>query len=100
LVAEEIRQNHTVMKTKSAIDQVKEFTPRTLKEIVHGRAKTLRPLASLKSEWLALSHPRATSDKQRVMFPAGFKVSSSHNRNEDAPVKQSRRRLGSRSPRT
>jgi hypothetical protein len=42
LVAEEARQNHTVMKTKSAIDQVKEFTPRTLKEIVHGRAKTLR----------------------------------------------------------
>jgi hypothetical protein len=42
LVAEEVRQNDTVMKTKSAIDQVKEFTPRTLKEIVHGRAKTLR----------------------------------------------------------
>jgi hypothetical protein len=81
LVAEEVRQNHTVMKTKSAIDQVKEFTPRSLKEIVHGRAKTLRLGASV------------------VMLPAGFKVSSSHNRNEDAPIGRLRRRLGSRSPR-
>src|ERR1700722_15567041 len=33
------------MKTKSAIDQVEELAPRTLKEIVHGEAKTLRPEA-------------------------------------------------------
>jgi CBS domain-containing protein len=35
-----------VMKTKSAIDQVKEFTPRMLREIVHA-AKILRPEASV-----------------------------------------------------
>ena len=35
------------MKTKSAINQVEEFAPRALKEIVHGRAKTLRPGASV-----------------------------------------------------
>src|ERR1700726_3958899 len=31
------------MKTKSAIDQVEELAPRTLREIVLGEAKTLRP---------------------------------------------------------
>jgi CBS domain-containing protein len=36
-----------VMTTKSAIGQVKELTPRILKEIVHGEAKTLRPEASV-----------------------------------------------------
>ena len=35
------------MKTKSAIDQVEELAPRTLKEIVLGEAKTLRPEASV-----------------------------------------------------
>jgi len=35
------------MKTKSAIGQVEELAPRTLKEIVHGEAKTLRPEASV-----------------------------------------------------
>src|SRR5260370_7578764 len=35
------------MKTKSAIGQVEERAPRTLKEIVHGEAKTLRPEASV-----------------------------------------------------
>src|SRR6202047_5374821 len=35
------------MKTKSAIDQVEELTPRTLKEIVLGEGKTLRPEASV-----------------------------------------------------
>jgi CBS-domain-containing membrane protein len=35
------------MKTKSAIDQVEELAPRTLKEIVHGEAKTLRPETSV-----------------------------------------------------
>lgn len=34
------------MKTKSAIDQVEELAPRTLKEIVHA-AKILRPEASV-----------------------------------------------------
>ncbi|HXM25029.1 MAG TPA: hypothetical protein VN957_03320 [Chthoniobacterales bacterium] len=54
------------MKTKSAIDQVKEFTPRTLKEIVHGRAKTLRLRASVKGEWLALSRSKISpEDKER-----------------------------------
>jgi CBS-domain-containing membrane protein len=36
------------MKTKSAIGQVEELAPRTLKEIVHGEAKTLRPEASVR----------------------------------------------------
>jgi CBS-domain-containing membrane protein len=36
------------MNTKSAIDQVEELAPRTLKEIVHGEAKTLRPEASVR----------------------------------------------------
>jgi len=35
------------MKTKSAIDQVEELAPRTLREIVLGEAKTLRPEASV-----------------------------------------------------
>ena len=35
------------MKTKSAIGQVEELAPRTLKEIVHGEAKTLRSEASV-----------------------------------------------------
>ena len=35
------------METKSAIDQVEELAPRTLKEMVHGEAKTLRPEASV-----------------------------------------------------
>jgi len=53
------------MKTKSAIDQVKEFTPRTLKEIVHGRAKTLRP-GTVKSEWWASSRSKISpEDKER-----------------------------------
>jgi hypothetical protein len=47
LAKEEVRQNRTVIKTKSAIDQADELAPRTLKEIVHGRAKTLRPEASV-----------------------------------------------------
>jgi CBS domain-containing protein len=40
-------KNYAVMKSKSALDQVEEFAPRTLKEIVRGRAKTLRPGASV-----------------------------------------------------
>jgi CBS-domain-containing membrane protein len=44
LAKEEIPQ--TVMKTKSATE-IEELAPRTLKEIVHGRAKTLRPGASV-----------------------------------------------------
>ena len=36
------------MKTKSAIGQVEELAPRTLKEIAHGEAKTLRPEASVR----------------------------------------------------
>jgi CBS-domain-containing membrane protein len=47
LAAEDFRQNHTIMKTRSAIDQVEEFAPRTLKEIVHGEAKTLGPKVSV-----------------------------------------------------
>jgi len=35
------------MKTKSAIGQVEELVPRTLKEIVHGEAKILRSEASV-----------------------------------------------------
>jgi CBS domain-containing protein len=35
------------MKTKSAIDQVEELASRTLKEIVLGEARTLRPEASV-----------------------------------------------------
>ena len=35
------------MKTKSAIGQVEELAPRTLKEIVHGEAKTLRSETSV-----------------------------------------------------
>ena len=35
------------MKTKSAIDQAEELGPRTLKEIVHGEAKTLGPKVSV-----------------------------------------------------
>ena len=35
------------MKTKSAIGQVEGLAPRTLKEIVHSEAKTLRPEASV-----------------------------------------------------
>jgi CBS domain-containing protein len=35
------------MKTKSVIDQVEELASRTLKEIVLGEAKTLRPEASV-----------------------------------------------------
>src|SRR5258708_12827929 len=35
------------MKTKSAIGQVEELAPRTLKEIVHGESKTLRSEASV-----------------------------------------------------
>jgi CBS-domain-containing membrane protein len=44
---EEIPQNRTVMKIKSAIEQTDELAPRTLKEIVHVEAKTLRPEASV-----------------------------------------------------
>jgi CBS domain-containing protein len=47
LAAEEVWQNHTIMKTKSAVDQGEELAPRTLKEIVHGEAKTLDPEASV-----------------------------------------------------
>lgn len=47
LAKEEIRQNRTVMKIKSAIDQADELAPRTLKEIVRPEAKTLRPEASV-----------------------------------------------------
>jgi hypothetical protein len=54
--------NNTFIKTKSGIDQVKEFTPRTLKEIVHGRAKTLRFRASVKSEWSALSRSKISPE--------------------------------------
>src|ERR1700731_1897486 len=36
------------MKTKSAIAQFEELAPRTLKEIVLGEAKTLRPEASVR----------------------------------------------------
>src|ERR1700730_1388395 len=35
------------LKTKSAIDQVEELAPRTLKEIMLGEEKTLRPEASV-----------------------------------------------------
>ena len=35
------------MNTKSAVDQVEELAPRTLKEIVHGRIKTLGPESSV-----------------------------------------------------
>jgi CBS domain-containing protein len=38
---------HTVMKTKSAIDQGEEVAPRTLKEIVHVEGRTLGPEASV-----------------------------------------------------
>jgi hypothetical protein len=64
LIAVEVRQNHTVMKTKFAIDQVKEFTPITLKEIVHGRAKALRLGASVKSEWSALSRLKISPEEK------------------------------------
>jgi CBS domain-containing protein len=38
---------YTIVKTKSAIGQVEELTPRTLKEIVHVKAKTLGPEVSV-----------------------------------------------------
>jgi CBS domain-containing protein len=47
LAKEEIPQNRTVMKIKSAIDQANELAVRTLKEIVHVEAKTLGPEASV-----------------------------------------------------
>jgi CBS domain-containing protein len=47
LAAEEVWQNRTIMKTKSAIDQAEESAPRTLKEIVHGEAKTLGSMVSV-----------------------------------------------------
>jgi hypothetical protein len=66
LIAVEVQQNHTVMKTKFAFDQIKEFAPRTLKEIVHGRAKTLRFRASVKSEWSALSRLKVSPEEKRA----------------------------------
>jgi CBS-domain-containing membrane protein len=59
LAAEEVRQNHTIMKTKSAIDQVEELAPRTLKEIVHA-AKILRPVASVQEACDELRSERTT----------------------------------------
>jgi CBS domain-containing protein len=47
LSKEEIPQNRTVMKIKSAIDRGEEPAPRTLKEIVHFEAKALGPKASV-----------------------------------------------------
>jgi len=49
------------MKTKSAIDQVEELAPRTLKEIVHGEAKTLRPKASVPVSYTHLTLPTICS---------------------------------------
>jgi predicted transcriptional regulator len=162
---EEIPQNRTVMKIKSAIDQAEELAPRTLKEIVHVEAKTLGPEASvqeacdeLRSEGMTSSpvtdkdgqllgtvsaselnrkvggfghDPKielaqtelnqetvycfedqsiAEAEKSRISpenkerkvanARGRFKVSSRHNRSRHAPIRQSRRRLGSRSSRT
>ncbi len=47
LAKEKIRQKHTVMNTKSAIDQGEEVALGTLKEIVHVEPKTLGPAASV-----------------------------------------------------
>jgi predicted transcriptional regulator len=49
------------MKTKSAIDQAEELAPRTLKEIVRGRAKTLRPEASVQEACAELRSEGMTS---------------------------------------
>jgi CBS-domain-containing membrane protein len=58
------------MKIKSAIDQTEELEPKTLKEIVHGRAKTLRPEASvqetcdeLRSEGITVSPVTDKNDR-------------------------------------
>ena len=48
------------MKTKSAIGQVEELAPRTLKEIVHGEAKTLRAEASVQEACDELQSERMT----------------------------------------
>ena len=48
------------MKTKSAIGQVEELAPRTLKEIVHGEARTLRSEASVQEACDELRSERMT----------------------------------------
>jgi CBS-domain-containing membrane protein len=47
VATEEFGSNHTIMKTKSAIDQVGELAPKKLKEIVHGQVKTFSPQTSV-----------------------------------------------------
>jgi CBS-domain-containing membrane protein len=49
------------MKTKSSIDQVEEPAPKTLKEIVHRKAKTLGPEASAQEACDQLRSEKMTS---------------------------------------
>jgi hypothetical protein len=49
------------LKTKPAIDQVEERAPRTLKENVHGEAKTLGPEASVQEACDDLRSEKMTS---------------------------------------
>jgi CBS domain-containing protein len=49
------------MNTKSAIDQGEELAPRTLKEIVHGKAETLGPGASVQEACDQLRSEKTTS---------------------------------------
>jgi CBS-domain-containing membrane protein len=61
LAKEGIPQYRTVMKIKSAINQGEQVAPRTLKEIVHGEAKTLGPKASVQEACDELRSDRMTS---------------------------------------